>query len=150
MDHTTYVLPFENAAVDPKVTQQGFGRGALFAGLCIIRDRLTITAFQNLVGLQGDLQLGYQSFHPSRRLQKHRPQLRGLFTVLTCPLLFTLAHKSLSAGAVGLCVVRSQANRLIQVGKGLVVFPLAEVSYSAMLVGFRKIRFDAQGNTQMT
>jgi hypothetical protein len=48
MDHTTHVLPLDDAAVNPKVTQQGFGRHALFAGRCIVRDRLPITAFQNL------------------------------------------------------------------------------------------------------
>src|SRR5215831_16677328 len=73
-------------------------------------------------------------------------QLPGLFTVLTCPLLFALARESLCPGAVCLYVVWGQANCLTQVGNGLVVFPLAKVSYSAMLVGFGNIRFDAHSS----
>jgi hypothetical protein len=77
MDHTTYLLRRNNAAVDAKLAQQRLGCHALFTGRRFFGDRLSVAAFQNLVGLQGDLQQGYQGFHPAGRFQKDRPHRQG-------------------------------------------------------------------------
>jgi hypothetical protein len=79
MDHPPEFLHRDDAAVDAKLTQQGFGRQALFAGGRILRDGLSVAAFQNLVGLQGDLQQADQGFHPAGDFKKTGRTARGVF-----------------------------------------------------------------------
>jgi hypothetical protein len=54
----------------------------LFTGWRFFGDGLPIATFQNLVGLQGDLQQGYQGFYPAGRFQKDRPYRKGRFHLM--------------------------------------------------------------------